>query len=231
MRLSRFAGNIIYPFPQAEIANPLPISPCFRGQAVLASIGKPARAYNVLTYASGLGDLSTKHKRKWARRFERGLNRRRQCRFHTRASPLRRLAKPMRLSRFAGNIVYPFPQSEIANPLPISPCFRVQATLRRVFERVCRWERTLVRDQWQTLSKRSISGMSSPKWARRLERGLNCRRQYRFHTRASPLRRLAKPMRLSRFAGNIVYPFPQAEMANPLPISPCFRVKAWFRRV
>ena len=132
----------------------------------MASIGKPARAYNVLTYASGLGDLSTKHKRKWARRFERGLNRRRQCRFHTRASPLRRLAKPMRLSRFAGNIVYPFPQAEIANPLPISPCFRVQATLRRVFERVCRWERTLVRDQWQTLSKRSISGMSSPKWAR-----------------------------------------------------------------
>ena len=67
MRLSRFAGNIVYTFPQAEIANPLPISPCFRGHAVLASIGKPARAYNVLTYASGLGDLSTKHKRKWAR--------------------------------------------------------------------------------------------------------------------------------------------------------------------
>ena len=69
---------------------------------------------------------------------------------------------------------------------------RVKLPLRRVFERVCRWERTLVRDQWQTLSKRSISGMSSPKWARRLERGLNCRRQCRFHTRADALTAIGK---------------------------------------
>ena len=80
-------------------------------------------------------------------------------RFHTTVSPLWRLAKLMCLSRFVGNIVYPFPQAEIANPLPISPCFQVKATLRRVFERVRRWERTGVRDQWRNLSKRSISGM------------------------------------------------------------------------
>ena len=65
----------------------------------------------------------------------------------------------MRLSRFVGNIVYTFPQAEIANPLPISPCFQVKATLRRIFERVRRWEHTGVRDLWRTLSKRSISDM------------------------------------------------------------------------
>ena len=39
-------------------------------------------------------------------------------------TPLRRLAKPMRLSLFADNVVYMFPQAEIAYSLPISPCFR-----------------------------------------------------------------------------------------------------------